>query len=259
MSLSNDIFSIETEGLSLQAALVSWDTEIFDYPVAQIECFNILDHDQFRNDYMVFESWLDLNHCRIVSCRLSHDKLYESIFLEEKGFRFIETVLHPKFDDLLRLNIFDQGLTITLADEADLPVLTRIAESAFTNERFHVDPRLDPRRGDIRYVRWVANTLTHPRQRLLKILDNEIIVAFFIIEVMDDGHVYWHLTAVSPQHQGKGYGRRTWLAMLRYHQENGSLAVSTTISARNIPVLNLYSSLNFRFLPPEMTFHWIRE
>jgi RimJ/RimL family protein N-acetyltransferase len=259
MSLSINKFSFVTERLSLKAALVSWDTEIFHFPVAHIEQFQILDYDQLIPDYMEFESWRDLNQCMLISCRLSHEKLSESMFLEERGFRFIETVLHPTLGDLIRLNIPDQGLEILPANADDLSILKRIAESAFRNERFHVDPRLDPRLGDLRYVRWVANTLTHPRQRLIKILDNKEIVAFFIIEIMDDGRVYWHLTAVSPEHQGKGYGRRTWLAMLRYHQANGCMAVSTTISARNIPVLNLYSSLNFRFLPPEMTFHWMRE
>jgi RimJ/RimL family protein N-acetyltransferase len=259
MSLKNDTIAIETNGLSLKAAIVSWDTEIFDYPVAQIESLKILDPALISHDYKEFESWRDLNNCKLISCRLSHDKLSESFFLEENGFHFIETVLHPKFDELIRLNISDQGLEIILADEKDLPILIRIAESAFKYERFHVDPRLDPLRGNLRYARWVANTIKHSRQNLIKILDNKEIVAFFIIETMDDGHVYWHLTAVSPEHQGKGYGHRTWLAMLRYHQENGCMAVSTTISARNIPVLNLYSSLNFRFLPPEMTFHWMRE
>ncbi|MBK8535842.1 MAG: hypothetical protein IPL59_12375 [Candidatus Competibacteraceae bacterium] len=46
--------------------------------------------------------------------------------------------------------------------------------------------------------------------------------------------------------------------MLRYHQERGQDVVMTTISARNVSVLNLYTKLNFRFLPPEMTFHWVR-
>jgi RimJ/RimL family protein N-acetyltransferase len=259
MSLSSEKFSMETTGLLLKATLVSWDTEIFHFPVGTIESFQIIDPYMITRDYMEFELWRDINQCKLISCRLSHDQLYESIFLEGRGFRFIETVLHPKLDDLLRLNVSDQGLEIIPANENDLPALTRIAESAFRNERFHVDPRLDPRFGDLRYVRWVENTLKHPQQRLIKILDNETIVAFFIIEFLNDGHVYWHLTAVSPEHQGKGYGRRTWLAMLRYHQKNGCLKVSTTISARNIPVLNLYSSLNFRFLPPEMTFHWKRE
>ncbi|MEI7788841.1 MAG: hypothetical protein WCI23_09340, partial [Chlorobiaceae bacterium] len=161
--MSSDSFSIEKEGLSLKAVLVSWDTEIFNYPVGTIEYLKIFNFDQITFDYMAFESWRDLNQCKLMSCRLGHDQLYESMFLEGKGFRFIETVLHPKLENLLRLNISDQGLEIIPANEADMPVLKRIAELAFRNERFHVDPRLDPRLGDLRYVRWVMNSLQHPR------------------------------------------------------------------------------------------------
>ena len=98
----------------------------------------------------------------------------------------------------------------------------------------------------------------HTQPGLLKILDDETLIAFFIIEAKEDGSVYWHLTVVSPEFQGRGYGRRTWLAMLRQHNEKGHNAVSTTISARNISALNLYSSLSFRFSPPDMTFHWTK-
>jgi ribosomal protein S18 acetylase RimI-like enzyme len=71
--------------------------------------------------------------------------------------------------------------------------------------------------------------------------------------------VYWHLTAVAPQCQGQGYGWRVWRAMLAHHARGGVRSVRTTITAGNVPVLNLYSKLGFRFLPPETTFHWLRE
>lgn len=253
----SNIFAVETDWLLLKASLVPWDTEVFHYAVAQIEHIKIFNPEQIDLDYAMFESWRDINQCKLISCRLNHAQLNESMFLEEKGFRFIETVLHPKLEGLSQLNISDQGLKIIPADATDLPALRKIAESAFRNERFHIDPRINPRFGDLRYGNWVMNSLAYPRQQLLKILDNETLVAFFLIEVLDGDSVYWHLTAISPEHQGKGYGRRTWLAMLSYHRQNGQTAVMTTISARNIPIMNLYSSLNFRFLPPEMTFHWI--
>jgi GNAT superfamily N-acetyltransferase len=258
MVLRNKKFAVEKSGLLLEASLVPWDTEIFHYPVAQIERIQVLDPDQAKLDYVAFESWRDTNLCGLISCRLGHDRLHESMLLEEKGFRFIETVLHPRLESIDQLDIADQGLDIAPADEGDIPALRKIAESAFEDDRFHVDPRLDPRRGDVRYGRWVVNALGHPRQQLLKILDDEKLIAFFIIEAKENGTVYWHLTVVAPEYQGRGYGRRTWLAMLRHHNENGHNAVSTTISARNISVLNLYSSLSFRFLAPDMTFHWMK-
>lgn len=257
MAMPSNTLSIETDCLVLKASLVPWDTEVFHAPVAQIEHIKILNPDRLDSDYATFESWRDVNHYKLISCRLDHAQLNESIFLEAKGFRFIETVLHPRLEDLHQPNISDHGLKIIPAEEGDLPALRKIAESAFKNERFHVDPRIDPHLGDLRYGRWVINSFVHPGQRLLKIVDNETLIACFIVEVMDDESVYWHLTAISPAHQGKGYGRRTWLAMLHHHRQNGQTSVMTTISARNTPILNLYSSLNFHFLPPEMTFHWI--
>jgi GNAT superfamily N-acetyltransferase len=258
MALQKERFVVESNGLLLVASLVSWDAEILSYPVGQIESIKILDPDLAEVSFVEFESWREANQCGLFSCRLGQDQLRESMFLEGKGFRFIETVLHPKLEGLKKLNIPHQGLHVAPSVATDLPKLSRIAESAFKNERFYVDPRLDPHLAGARYGRWVANTLGHPKQQLLKVLDDEKLIAFFIIEVKADGNVYWHLNAVSPDYHGRGYGRRAWLAMIRYLDDNGHDAVSTTISARNIPVLNLYASLHFRFAPPEMTFHWIK-
>ena len=259
MSLPSERFSLETKRSSLSASLAPWDTGIFGFPVAQIERFAILEPESFEFDYECLETWVNSRNCGMVSCRLGHDRLVESMFLEAKGFRFVEMVLHPEFPDLHRLQIPDQGLEIAAADESDLTEIRRIAETAFKDGRFHLDPRIDSRLADSRYGRWVESSLRHPTQQLLKIRDGQTIVGFFIVEIIDDCRAYWHLTAVSPDHQGKGYGRRTWLAVLQHHVEQGVAAVSTTISARNIAVLNLYSSLNFRFRHPEMTFHWLRE
>jgi RimJ/RimL family protein N-acetyltransferase len=259
MGLEKDKFFIETCNLLLEASLVSWDTEIFSFPIGQINQIKILNSKKSIKGYSEFESWRDDNCYGLISCRISHDLIDESLFLEGKGFRFIETVLHPKLNALDELNITDQGLKVVLASKNDLINLRRIAESAFKNERFHIDPRIDSSLADIRYGRWVSTTIDHPLQFLFKILEKESIVALFIIEVKTDGDAYWHLTAVAPEYQGRGYGRRAWLTMLRYHQNCGHKAVSTTISARNISVLNLYSSLCFKFEPPDMTFHWIKE
>jgi hypothetical protein len=46
--------------------------------------------------------------------------------------------------------------------------------------------------------------------------------------------------------------------MLQRHRNEGAAVITTTISARNVRVLNLYSKLGARFLPPEMTFHWLK-
>lgn len=181
------------------------------------------------------------------------------MFLEEQGFRFVEMVLHPTMPALPELALPDDDLDIDVAEESDIAQIESIAVQSFQYERYHVDPRLDRHLADLRYGRWVNSSTGSFEQQLIKICDGGRLLGFFLVEIMEESQeVYWHLTAIAPEYQGQGYGTRVWQAILRYHQKQGLISVSTTISARNVPVLNLYSRLGFRFLPPEMTFHWLR-
>lgn len=252
-------FEFSSDGLRLRAAFIPWDIEVFGFPVVQIQELSISDWPSAAREYHDFRQWLDRNQVNIVSCRMPHDRLRETMFLESKDFRFIEMVLHPKLSDIQSLHFEKDCLTVSPAMKSDLPVMKNIAEHAFGHERYHIDPRLDRHLADLRYGRWVENSFDHPSQRLLKVMDRENIIGLFIVEPRDNELIYWHLTAIDPQWQGKGYGQRVWRSMLRHHQKEGHDAVMTTISARNIAVLNLHAKLGFRFLPPEMTFHWVRE
>lgn len=260
MSNSVDNFYYSSESLEIKAREAPWDSSVFGYPVALIEHIKVYDLALARQEFSTFRKWIDFSGLRIISCRLSCQKMVESFLLEENNFRFIETVLHPVFD---RFSDFegklDQDLRISPSEFGDLVVLREIAERAFTNERYYVDPRVDKIQSGQRYGRWVISAHSHSSQQLLKVTLRENIIAFFIIELFPNGKVYWHLTAINPDYQGLGYGRRVWTSMLARHSEERIKQVSTTIASRNVPVLNLYSSLNFRFTPPETTFHWVRD
>ncbi len=238
--------------------LVSWDAEVFGFPVAQIESLRVSEDRLAHAEFRRAREWFTTEGVRFVSCRLHHERLAESIFLEEEQFRFIEMVLHPHITGLDRLELAENGMLIAPATEADLPALIDIAESAFSHERFHIDPRMDSMRANMRYGNWVKGCMSHPTQSLLKVTDAGALAALFVVEFRDPVTVYWHLTAVSPHFQGKGIGRRAWRAMMRHHQLQGVRAIETTISARNTRILNLYASLGYRFLPPEMTFHYVK-
>ena len=249
---------IDTRHLLLEWSEAPWDTAVFGFPVLQITAIELRSPAR-GNVLHAFEKIRDSLGAGLVSCRLPHDRLRESITLEEQGFRFIEMLYQPEFDDLERTGeSVDAGLSVSRAVEADLPALLGIAGSAFRNERFHVDPRLDPALGDQRYCNWVRSSLDHPTQRLHVLRDGAHIVSFFVTEMKVDKTCYWHLNAVAPDAQGKGYGRRAWTSMLRLAGQQGARRVRTCIVARNHRALNLYARLNFRFPPPLMTFHWVR-
>ncbi len=253
------LFRTDSDALVLSYFRVPWDSEIFGFPVGQIAEMRILRPGRAVHELVPFSNWLDEQAIRLVSCRLPHDRLPESMLLEEIGFRFVEMVLHPYLPNLQSRSWDDQGLDVRAAEAADLPELEEIAAHAFGYERFHIDPRLDPRLADLRYQVWVRNSLGDARQQLYIICEGRKVVAFFVTESKPGGSCYWHLTAVAPAFQGRGYGKKVWRTMLRHHQSEGALEIGTTISARNSPVLNLYASLGFRFQPPEMTLHWVRK
>jgi hypothetical protein len=47
-----------------------------------------------------------------------------------------------------------------------------------------------------------------------------------------------------------------WTSMLNRHALSGVTKVRTTIAARNVPVINLYARLGWRFMRCQMTYHW---
>ena len=249
--------AIDTRNLLLDWSEAHWDSVIFGCPVLQITRMEIRGTEADK-EFAAFEAARDGLNAGLVSCRLAHDRLRESILLEARGFRFIEMAFHPELDHLEKLVLPSDTLSVARATSQDLPEVLKIAGNAFRNERFHVDPRLDPKLGDLRYCNWVTSSLDHPSQRLTLVRDGELLVAFFVTEMLEDGACYWHLNAVAPQAQGQGYGRRAWQTMLRQAREEGAHRVQTCIVARNHRVLNLYARLGFRFSPPLMTFHWVK-
>lgn len=248
---------IDMPSLSLAWLETPWDTAITGYPVWQIT------HIEVRGSE-ADAALKDFEHAReqagvgLVSCRLDHARLSESMFLEQHGFCFIEMLYHPELA-LESAKRIESGsrLTVRQALEADLPAVIDMAGSAFVNERFHVDPRLGPKLGNKRYQNWVKSSFSHPAQRLYVLSDKGKPVAFFVTEMQADGVCYWHLNAVAPDAQGQGYGRRAWQTMIKHAADAGARQICTSIVARNHRVLNLYARLGFRFPAPQMTFHWV--
>jgi RimJ/RimL family protein N-acetyltransferase len=250
-------FFVDNNNIHLSSQLSKWDTEIFGFNVAVLDKFKIRNFEKIQFEFNLYKEWLINNSIKIVSCRLENTYLEESFFLEESGFRFIEMVLHPTIFDLQNYNCAINNFLVLPSKKEDLKIIKNIALNAFSHERYHLDPRFDNELANIRYETWVNNTTKEDsNQLLLKIIDNMgSILAFFVIEELDGNSVYWHLTAVNPEFQNKKLGYLIWMSVINYCKNLGFKSIDTTISARNIRVLNLYSKLNFRFKSPDMTFH----
>lgn len=251
----------ESSALSIEFQPLAWDSCVLGSSVMQvkkIEVRNALDSLQQLKQLI---SELTEQSVALISCRLPHTSIQESMVLEGVGFKFIEMVLHPFLNTLSVKEVYSENaIVVKEAQNDELADLAKIAEVAFSNDRFNIDFRIPIKSSGIRYKNWVLSCSDHPKQKAYKFSKDNNIIGFFIIEEdIDERKAYWHLTAIAPQFHGQGLGTKCWKSMLADHQSRNISEVLTTISARNTTVLNLYSKLNFRFKNPEMTFHWVNQ
>jgi dTDP-4-amino-4,6-dideoxy-D-galactose acyltransferase len=249
------------DGAVLDAAVVAWDSAAFGFRVAAVSRFEIAPSSDPEPALDALERWCVERDVRVVSCRLDHTRLRESMALEARGFRFVEMVYQPRLTDLATRSIATPALEITIepATDRDLPEIEAMAHDVFVTGRYELDPRLDPEGGRTRYANWVRNAVAGTTQSVLAARVRSELVGFFIVERRSDERVYWHLTAVAPQSQRRGIGKALWLTMLRRHRDEGAAEVETTISGHNLAALNLYARLGFALGSAQMTFHWLRE
>lgn len=249
---------IDTPALTMTFAHVPWDTEVFGVPVAQIASLEVRRPVEAGPAFAAFEDWRRGAGVQFVACRLPHDRLRETMFLESRGFRFVEMVCSPWLAGLQAACLPPDEMELREATSEDLPALEAVAAGAFATGRYRLDGRLDPALSAARYRFWVRSSAANPRHATLVGLVEGRLAGFFIVERSAPERCYWHLTAVAPEFQRQGVGKRLWRAVLARHRREGVDRVDTTISLHNTPVLNLYSRLGFSFAPPQMTFHWLQ-
>ncbi|MCU7846652.1 MAG: GNAT family N-acetyltransferase [Candidatus Thiodiazotropha sp. (ex Lucinoma kastoroae)] len=257
MDFNYKVEKIYTNTLSMEFYLVPWDTKILERPVAEISHFEFRESEEARRDFKVFTGWCDEQAIKLINCRIPHNLIVESMFLQEQGFRFIELNYRPRITSLQELKLLDDEIDVEPASEKDKMILEKMAGSVFKHGRFHQDPRLGGRVGNIRYKYWLLNAFELPYQKVYKFVFEKKIIAFFVVEYPEQDHCFWSLTALAPDMQGMGLGRRVWRKMMYKHQLEGINTISTSISSHNTAVQNLYNSLAFRFPTPSATFHWL--
>lgn len=259
MRFERHLETISTASADIELFLVPWDTEVFGFPVAQLERVTLKRDGDHAAAKSALQAWFSRLDIRLASCRLPSDSLRESMLLEDIGFRFVEMVYRPTLTPLPSLRTGDDGIVVSAASSDDSLDVESIAASAFTSGRYFLDWRLEREASNRRYREWVRRSFVDTRQQVLKGTLGDDLIGFFVVELSPDHSAYWHLTALSPAWQGKRLGLGLWQAVLALHRAEGIERVVTTISAHNVSVMNIYARLGFRFEAPQATFHWVRD
>lgn len=170
--------------------------------------------------------------------------------LQEYGFYYCDTLLVPAATREQFVPHERSG--VALAEDVPLEDLLAIADGAFVYGRFHRDFRLPRIWAERRYARWLSDL--YRRGNVWGLLYEGELVGFFARE--GDNIV---LHAVHPAFRGRGLAKYLWSRAIQRMFGEGWEEVRSSISAANLPVLNLYASLGFRFRQALDVYHKYQE
>jgi len=207
----------------------------------------------------VGEDWVggqlgDLKGVDMVSCRIPAHWVDVGMELQEAGFRHVETVVDA-VRATERVAFLDCSLELRNASPGDCGWIGDIAGSAFTTDRFTVDNRIPRGASGKRYRRFAEQAVRSGN--MLKVVAGDNNVGFISYEDHGDTRRLV-LTAIARQFQSQSYGWMAWRKLIWKSFDEGKRSMTATISTLNMPALNLYTSLGFRFSHPQSTYHWIR-
>lgn len=181
------------------------------------------------------------------------DPLADKALLERHRFHYCDTLLATRATrDRLRDVPARAGIAIARIDarHADAAAALSICHGAFAHGRFQRDFMLERAGADRRYDNWLGQLLAAGDAWGLY-ADGQL--AGFI------GHAGACLVlhAVAPAFRGQGLARHWWHLAASALFEAGHAEVTSSISAANVAVLNLYASLGFAFAHPQDVYHRI--
>jgi ribosomal protein S18 acetylase RimI-like enzyme len=134
-----------------------------------------------------------------------------------------------------------QPLNVEWAGPGDAEALARIAESAFTRTRFHLDPDIPDAVATAIKRDWVANALAGRRGDGVLVARRDGVAVGFLVMVKRGHDAVIDLIGVAPEHQGEGVGRTLVRGLLGLVP--GSVIVGT--QAANVGSIRFYERLGF--------------
>jgi GNAT superfamily N-acetyltransferase len=177
------------------------------------------------------------------------DPLANKAQLHAHGFYYCDTLL-ATVGSAARLPALQIPSTLHVSKTVDAGAVLEICHGAFSHGRFHRDFMLSPAHADLRYDNWLRQLLE--AGNVYGLFRGDELGGF--IGVSGNSLV---LHAIAPAMRGQGLAKFWWHAVIDELLAAGHPAVTSSISASNVAVVNLYASLGFSFQHPQDIYHRI--
>lgn len=166
--------------------------------------------------------------------------------LHEFGFYYCDTLIEPYCNSDRLLTFYREGVEFCASPKLD--DIRNIVYDTFRYDRFHRDFNIDQELADLRYDFWVRELWQ--TKKVLGFMFYDSMAGFW---AYSDNKILLH--ALSKEHRGKGLSKYFWSVACKKMLDEGCKELTSSISASNVAVLNLYSSLGFRFRNPMDIYH----
>ena len=211
-----------------------WDSKVFG-----CETFEIV--SQSEEAFKLVFKTLQPGHYTVKVAPLLSKKI-----LHEYGFYYCDTLIEPYCNPNSFVEYLKAGITISKLVSID--DLIKISHGAFIHGRFHKDFNLDSNLADLRYDLWLKEL--YNSQNVFGLMSENRIAGFW---GCIKNKIVLH--ALSEEYRGRGMAKYFWSVACQELFSHGYQELTSSISASNISVLNLYSSLGFKFRNPVDVYH----
>ena len=213
---------------------IPWDSVVFGMPCYELK--NIADAELMRL----------LDNCPgHYTIRVNPTVSKESLF--EHGFYYCDTLMEPY---CVKENFIPPARreNIYVTKDISKELLLNICSVAFIHDRFHRDFNISADLADKRYDNWLVQL--HERGKVYGLLCAGELVGFIAVE---RNKLVLH--AICREHRGQGLGKYLWAPVCQALFKEGYAEVTSSVSASNSAIVNLYASLGFRFRNPVDIYH----
>lgn len=215
-----------------------WDKKVFGFPTFEI----VVDSEETLS--------LHLNQLKKSELKghftIKIDPLWNTYCLLENGFYYCDTLVEP-YICKEKLNYYNDE-KISIIRENTLEELLKICDGAFTHGRFHRDFNIEKKLADQRYNSWL--TQLFKEKKIWGFIYKQELVGFW---GFSENKILLH--ALKSNYRGKGMAKYFWSLACQEMFKLDYQEISSSISASNLAVLNLYSSLGFKFKNPQNIYH----
>lgn len=230
-----------------------WDEKSLGLKTAELFIEETSDSGLLKKAIKNEEQALRDEGVQLIYTRVNGSKIDLKAVLHECEFYFAETTLVLSRKGLNNYKPI-KALKVDLEDllPVDIDKIKHIAENSFYFGRFHEDPFVSTQKARLRFSNWIDD-LVDQNVDFKVAKKGQLIIGFNCQKKLTESVV--DLTLSGCKVGCELYVTALWNEIMLYNQSKGIHRITTKISACNLGVLNLYTTLGFKVTETLFGFH----